>query len=417
MNRSVTTAGSAFAVLIAMITIHLFLVPAAHAQQTAGPAPGFLITTDADTLRGYVLPADAYDHSWRVQFRAEGESAFRILRPYEVYSYGIDGGFTWYAVQGDFEEEGIQTVFIREDITGSVTLYSVQLTRERTDFFIRPGDHRLIYLQRGFYVMQLESVFGDCAGFLRNHERAARTFRYTEQGMARAFGTYFACSGETETAVWRVDRFERNPRTFNWGVIAGLNTSNSRITAYNTNLYAGVAYEYEPGISLGVFAEIPLVRNGLTFKPELFFTTRGGRAEIPYPLPNPPEQPLTLDKLTNRFTYIMLNLPLMQEYEIFGLRPFVQGGVMLGYLTSGDSRVSRMVLTQEGEEAFREFDVLSLYKNLSAGLNLGLGLRVPVSASQSLLLETRYTRIFSNLDDGVDSFRTTALELMVGFSF
>lgn len=418
MNRSVTTAGSAFTLLIALITIHLFLIPAAgHAQQTSGPAPGFLITTDADTLRGHLLLSDAYDHSWRVQFRAEGESTFRILRPYEVYSYGIDGGFTWYAVQGDFDDEGVQTVFIREDIVGSVTLYTVQLTRERTDFFVRPGDHRLIYLQRGFYVMQLETVFGDCAGFMRNHERAARTFRYTASGMARAFGTYFECSGETETAVWRVERFQRNPRAFNWGVMAGLNTNNSRITAYNTNLYAGAAYEYELGFSAGIFAEIPLARNGLTFKPELFFTTRGGRAEIPFPLPNPPEQPLSLDKLTNRFTYVMLNLPLMQEFEVVGLRPFVQGGVMLGYLTTGDSRVSRTVLTEEGEVAFREFDVISLYKNLSTGLNLGLGLRLPVSASQSLLLETRYTRIFSNLDDGVDSFRTTALELMVGFSF
>lgn len=418
MNGSVTAVRSAFAALIVLFAIHL-VSPASElsARQNATFAPGFLITTDADTLRGQVLLADAYDHSWRVQFRPEGESTFRIFRPYEVYSYGTDGGFTWYSVQGDFDEEGLQTVFIREDITASVTLYSTQITRERTDFFIRPGENRLIYLQRGFYVMQLESVFGECGTFMRNHERAARAFRYTEQGMARAFGTYFACSGETETAVWRVDRFERAPRPFKLGVMAGFNTNNSRITAFETNLYAGVAYDYEPGFSVGVFAEVPVPLNGVTFKPELFFTTRGGSTVIPYPLPNPPEQLLTNDELTNRFTYVMLNLPLMREYEVFGLRPFVQGGVMLGWLTSTESRVGRMVLTAEGEEAFREADVISLYKNLSTGLNLGLGLRVPVSAQQSLLFEGRYTRIFSNIDDGVDSFRTTALELMVGFSF
>ncbi|AXI99392.1 Outer membrane protein beta-barrel domain-containing protein [Cyclonatronum proteinivorum] len=418
MNGSFTNIPSALIVLIVCSTIHLIFPPAdIAAQQNAAYTSGFLITTEADTLRGDVRLADDYDHSWRVQFRAEGASGFQVYRPESVFAYGTDGGFTWYAVQGNFEGEGVQTVFMREDITASLTLYSTQLTRERTDFFVRSEDGRLIYLEPGFYIMLLESLFGDCGVSLRNHDRAARRYRYTRSGMARVFETYLSCRNETDTAVWHKERYEPETRNFRWGVMAGFNMSNSRITAYSTNLYAGVAFDYVPGFSAGLFAEIPLPPQGLSFRPELFFTTRGGEAEIPFPLPNPPELPLTDDKLTTSFSYVMLNLPLMRETEMFGLRPFVQGGVMLGMLVGRDTKASRFVLTDEGERELRENGIIQFYKELSTGVNLGTGLRVPISEQQSLLIEARYTRIFSNLDDGVEGFRNTALELMLGFSF
>ncbi|MCH8556908.1 MAG: PorT family protein [Balneolia bacterium] len=401
-----------------MLPLILLLVSAgtAHSQSSQDSVTGKLITTSADTLYGSILLGDQYDHSWRVRFREEGAESYIIYRPHEVFMYEKNGSFRYFSVEGDFEDDGLLTVFMREDIRGDITLYSTKLTRDRAAFLVRERDGRLSYLQTLFYIDQLRSIFAGCNEFLRGGERISRRYRLTHEGMYSAFASYYECA-ESE-ARWAVEPEETSRKT-RFGVTAGFNTSNMRITGSN-NIYRGVAFDYVPGYTFGVYLDIPVFSKNFFFKPELLFTSRGGEASVPFPLPNPPALLLTDDEIEGSFRYLMFNFPLRYETSLLGVNPYISGGGIIGILVGRNATVNRLTLPldndPDAEAEIIENDLFQFYNDISLGLNLGLGVRMPIG-SVDLFTEGRYTRIFSNLDDSVDSFRTTALEILVGFSF
>jgi|GEM_PF-4988281 len=394
----------------------LLFSPDAKAQTSASESvSGTLITVRADTLTGHIMAGDQYDHSWRVQFREEGSSTYRLYRPHEVFSYSKDGGYRYFSVEGDFEEDGLQTVFMREDIKGDVTLYSTMLTRNKPAFFVRGTDGRLAYLQSQFYIDQLRSLFHGCNDFLEGGDRISRRYRLNHEGMYSVFDRYYECA--ESDAVWHVEREE--PKSgVRFGITAGFNTSNMRVTGSN-NIYRGVAFDYVPGYTVGVYLDVPVWNENVFFKPEILFTTRGGEATVRYPGPPPSAFPITDDELEASYQYVLFNLPVRYEISVFGINPYVSGGGMLGLLVGRETSASRFAIpaNAENDEAILfEDEIFQLYNDISLGLNFGLGIRMPLG-SVDLFAEGRYTRIFSNLDDSVDSFRTTALEVLVGFSF
>ncbi|MCH8567030.1 MAG: hypothetical protein LAT67_02145 [Balneolales bacterium] len=377
-------------------------------------APGFVITIDADTLRGDILLTSQFEHHWRLNFRKQGESEFVRYRPEEVYSYFFDSGDEYFSIAGDFGLDGMLNLFMIERMDGSLKLYSTMLDRERTVFFVRHRDGRLIYLQPDLYIPQLESLFAECGGIMRPEPRAQRRFRYTEEGITNAMNAYFACTGEEDRIVGELERV-RPERTNSFGIFAGYNTSNSRVTAYDRNLYAGVAFDYIPGFTAGAFFDIPITRWPVFFRPELTFATRGGNAEVPFP-GIPPETILTEDEIEFRFSYVTANMMLRYEYALAGIFPYFNFGPVIAVTVYERNIVSRDVFTADDEVVTRSNRVIPFVDDLNFGLNFGTGVRIPVG-STSIFLEGKYIRIFSNIDDGSHSFRTTALEFTTGISF
>lgn len=403
------------------LPLFLLLSTGAGAQSSGTESvSGTLITTTADTLTGRILVNNQYDHSWRVQFREEGTSTYRLYRPHEVFSYTKDGGFTYYSVQGDFEEDGLQTVFMREDIKGDVTLYSTMLLRDKPAFFVRGTDGRLIYLQPLFYIDQLRSLFVGCNDFLDGGERINRRYRLNHEGMYSVFERYYECT--ESVSDWQVEVAESS-RKVRFGLIAGFNTSNMRVTGSNIFVrdYRGITFDYVPGYTIGLYLDVPSWSDNVFFKPEIQFTTRGGEASAFYAnRPGDDFQSINnTQEVDASFQYFVINLPLRYETSLFGVKPYVSGGGMLGILAGRNTSVSVLgtrISSDDGEVVLLEEEMIQLYNDISLGLNLGLGARMPLG-SVDLFAEARYSRIFSNLDDSVDSFRTTALEVLVGFSF
>ncbi len=411
MVLSVKRFASTCCFLAFQAVLFTLFVPSAFA--TDDIRSGKIITTDADTLHGEILMADTYSLSWRVQFREEGESSFRNFRAFDIFAYYIEDEAAYYSVQGDFDVEGLQTVFMREESSGTVKLYSSRITRDHTAFFARNREGRLIYLRQEFYIDQLKSVFRECARFLQRERHPQRTYRYNEEGMIRAFAEYYKCEGDPVSHL--ESRLIPQERTTRFGIIGGLNSSNSRITDDN-NLYQDVPFDYVTGFTIGAFVDFPLTER-LFLQPEIFYTTRGGTTSVRFF--QPPGVDYTIvsdDEITMTFNYVGVNIPIRREWELAGFRPFISGGPVIGYLVKREAFMQREVINEDDEFETQEGEIIGLYKNLSFGINAAVGMRVPFG-TYSFFVTSRYSRLFSNLDSQTDSFRTTSLEFVTGFSF
>ncbi len=392
----------------------LLLFSASPASAMEDIRSGKIITTQADTLRGDLIKTDSYSQSWRIQFREEGNSTFRTYRPFDIYAYYIGDAEAWFSVQGEFEGEGSQNVFMREEATGRVKLYSTHLTRERVVFFARSQDDRLVYLWEEFYLEQLERLFGNCGQFLMDERHPQRRYRYNMDGMLSAFSAYYECLGDPVAEF--EGRITEQTRSIRFGVHGGLNTSNSRITD-EISLYQDVFFEYQTGFTVGLFVDFPLTEH-IFLTPEMFYSTRGGFASVR--VADPPGAEFTIvsdDEISATFNYIGLNIPVRREWQLAGTRPYVAGGPAIGYLVKREASLQREVIIIEDDERVTvEGDVIQFYKDLAIGLNVAAGIRVPLG-NYSLFFSSRYSRLFSNLDSQTPSFRTTSLELIGGFSF
>ena len=366
---------------------------------------GFILDNSGDRVEGFFPEMDAYERTRHLLFIPEGKT--------EPQRLGIDDFTYAETISGEKLKPFPQSVsgsaiggFIGTKMYDTdIKLYSARSQSSVRHFYVINRDGAALYLSPQRYQLQLRSVFGDCSGVVRDYWDINEG--YTVSYMTRLFSEYDRCmSGEV---IRRGVRF---------GVITGFNSSNMSVTSSN-NIYQGVAFGYLPGFTFGVYLDVPVWRDKVYFKPEVLYTSRGGETSVPFPGPSPGLILLTDDELNASFRYAVLNLPVRYEISVLGVNAYVSGGAMLGWLVSGEATASRLIILDDSEddEAFVfENEILEADDDISFGLNAGVGVRMPLGPVD-LFAEGRYSRIVSNLGFQSATFRTTALEVLVGFSF
>ncbi len=387
----------------------------ASAQDDLAEFRGYLITAQDDSLTGYFRSGDDYERSWLVQFREEGSETFRNYRPNQLYNYHINGIGTWYSVAGFVDGEGDLAFMMKLEARGPVNLYSAMVQPDRRIFLVRPPSGTVGTLLEDVYIDQLITIFGNCDEVLTPFNRAYRNFPYNTRGMLRAFSKFYDCErdGTILNPMDLAVQDEDERRQFKVGVWAGVNTGNFRVTGIN-NTYSGYGIDYVTGFTAGFYADFPLNIQRLYLRPEIVFTTRGGEAEIELPSFGFPERA----RIEADFYFVNIALPLRYEIPISGKGLYFLGGPLLGYLLHHDATVFRQLSIGEGgeETSESEDDLLDFYGNLNFGYNFGFGFHIPYR-DYGVRIETRYTRTHLNLNDMDNAYRTTALEVMVGFEF
>lgn len=419
-NRFHTILSMPFTRYSALFVLFLFFVTAlphqaSHAQQRTG-LTGYLVTTSADTLWGEFAPGDHYSRSWLISFRGINEEFFNRYRPHSVFKYLIQQEAAYYSISGFIEGEGELNFFMREDFPGEVSLYSAMITRDRQEFFVRDRQGALRSLTSDGYIDQLVNIFGDCAHVIGNPATASRTIRYRTTDLVNLFLQYYECEGfeipEPETLPELV--FEQPRERPRWGILAGTNTSNFRITS-TRNAYYGIPMNYVTGFTLGGFLDIPLIPDMLYLRPEALITSRGGEETVRSRSVDPPFLLLDgTDVIDARFYYLNVNLPLRYQFLSFSNnRVYLTGGGIIGIMLHHDAKVRRELDDNDGIETFQLID---FYGEVSFGVNLGIGASFRVGG-QDLMIESRYSRIFNNISANDIAYRTTALELLIGYKF
>ncbi|MCH8556907.1 MAG: PorT family protein [Balneolia bacterium] len=376
----------------------------AYAQSSADSVTGKLITTSADTLYGSILLGDQYDHSWQVRFRESGANDYQTYGPDEVHMYDKDGSFRYFSVEGDFEDYGLRTVFIREDIGGELTLYSTMVSREEAAFFVGTRDGRLIYLQSGFYIDQLRSIFSGCNEFLRGGERVSRRYRLTHEGMYSVFTSYYECADSE--AQWNVEPRGVH-RTTKFGVIAGASYSKANQSS-PISIFRNVDYGYTLDYLAGVFLDIRLRNTGLFVRPELNYMYISSEV-------TDFDASRNVEKFARAEVHmISIEAPFRKEFEYSNTLPYFGGGASVGYII--DENVT-LTETFSGGTVANQNEV-RLHTYFTPGFNLKAGMRFEeLFGDSDLFTEIRYRYAFTDDRSSSALNGIRAFNLMVGITF
>jgi hypothetical protein len=165
------------------------------------------------------------------------------------------------------------------------------------------------------------------------------------------------------------------------------------------------ALDYLVGVSLEVpFGErVSLIAN-LNY--ERISYTRN------YWFENPNSDPFIVPdgyEITVRFTMQYLSLPVNLKYYIgAGKRFYVNGGIFAGYFLGGITKI-------DGDEIPDDY---SIFKKVNFGTNVGVGLRLPINATNDINIELRDNLGLVNINDfGDAAVKTNSVNLVVAWQF
>lgn len=199
-----------------------------------------------------------------------------------------------------------------------------------------------------------------------------------------------AQADDTKKEETAVRRTEINPYKIGIGIQAGLAIGNANVEPVTVS-------SNRTGLTLGGYAEVPLLPGFLYFQPEVNYLQKGAENSH-FGVP-----------ATAKLSY--LEMPLLAKIKLMVPRakPFILAGPTFAYLVSG---------SVEGPEgtAIGGID-RSLFNNVDIGLLLGAGISFQLGDdldSSELTVSLRYTKGLNNLDSGANGWKSNVFGLLVG---
>lgn len=110
------------------------------------------------------------------------------------------------------------------------------------------------------------------------------------------------------------------------------------------------------------------------------------------------------------FNYLELPIYFVTEFTESQLRPFVLGGINLGYLLKVKAKSN-----YNGNEMI--FDITDDYKKIDIAVDLGIGLKYEITSTADLLLNTRYSYGIYDISKLDGSINTRGIQILIGLLY
>ncbi|MCB2379277.1 autotransporter outer membrane beta-barrel domain-containing protein [Hymenobacter sp. BT635] len=378
----------------------------ALAQSRAKDVPGYVVTTAGDTLRGLIsIPHFVTEQG--ISVRPAAKAPARQLSAAEVRVIGLQDQrrFLRQTVAASRNPEtGVvdsATILVQHLVGGAANLYRYNHNAARhagrsegasaaVQYFIDQQGSSLVPLRRPTYEPVLTALFKDCPPVVQALLRTG----FTEDKLGNLTLRYDTlCQATTPATDYR----PRHEPLF------GQRLLSVRVAAQQTKFYHPSSYYFHPDQAeritrpaLGLEMRFANAGPWSVIVGGTYARQRGEstRTETAVPGTLNAGQPLVL---TSTIDVKTLQVPVLARYTLGHgrLRPYLAGGLVLGWLFDDHTSLAYAKLTYIGTaESFYRDDVVSLRADRGPRFTLGtalrLGLQVKNAGRISPLLELQY---------------------------
>jgi hypothetical protein len=360
---------------------YLFFLPI-HAQN------GYMITDSSRLDNITIADLGAINNARYCKVRENGK--WVLYKPTDIREYGLDTGTVYVSKEIQKGLSG-DPVFLERLQQGKVTFYYYMDTLGVTSYYFEKEGSPVIEITRynsdgQSFRKQLSAVTSDCPGY----SNSLKFVVYKKYPLSVLIARYNEC--------------ELKPvPVFRFGLTAGYNMV-KLVKAVDDDISYYFDPQYEGGLTLGLFADRPLLAGNFSIHPELYYT----RFSMLY-------NSIMADKdmdLVSDISY--LKMPVLIRYYIPAkrVRPFIDAGGILSVTLTNNTLIYRSKITGDIVEILGEIEPVPL-NPVSLGYVIGGGAEFKLNARRSLFLEIRHnTFIGSHGSEKISEFNfMTAINL------
>jgi len=313
--------------------------------------------------------------------------------PYQVKQYGLDDGTEYFA--REIEVSGtLRKVFLERLIEGKTTLFYYG-DRQNRLFFIEKENSMLYQVPYNKATTDqnlpafLKEISVDCPVL----QEAAGVVKYNRVHLAGFIGSYNDCRPFTIQKI-------------RYGIMLGLGAK-KLVPSQNMSdrILTYFDYRYESSLSAGVFVNIPVLPGNYSVQIEMLysqtsFSYSASTSEIKFDFDG---------------DIYFMKMPAMLRYTHPSgrLRPFVNGGIVLGYNIKKDLTLYQESL--DNTPVIPVSDYNAYIKKILPGLSAGGGVEYKLSGDNSIFFEMRYDYL-SNGTSG-SFLNSSEVSLTTGINF
>lgn len=385
--------------------------------------PGYVVTQQGDTLRGFIDYRNWENNPERIVFRRTADEAskeygtstaraFAVANDVYVSAFVKVEDSRMKVTELEFNPEFVfhtDTVFLRMLVAGSRSLYLYDERKEH--FYIqqdggfdllmfkrylrKSSEGKTIITETNTYIGQLKTYLsGGCPGT----EKALKRVSYNRASLERVFATYGGCNPKQVSFKAKTDR---EPSEI--GVLAGVTLTSLRFKADPRELLMATTYAQSVNFTGGVFYDLMLRRNRgkWSINNELMYTSYQTSGYYSY----------SFHEYETRFEYshVKLNTMARFKYPVGKMRLYFNAGISNGFVVKGTDfkRWTNNISTPPRIEEGKAFEKTRSYE---LGYLLGVGTKL-----NRYLLEVRYARSLGMVNTiGIGS-RVTRICFVVGY--
>lgn len=408
----------------------LFLSTFSYAQKNY--LPGKIITTQNDTIAGYVDYRNWEKNPAEIRFKKEESSSEVIYSPLQISRFEVNNeAYIGAIIESEVSPSKINllqrgstpvirmdTVFLQVLIEGPVSLYHYKNDVENNNFYIRENaafelliykkyllgeEGKTLINENKKYIGQLTLYLGNCPTI----QSKINTSTYNERSLLNLFEIYHKCIGIQSNHQQGPQKIK-----FEVGALAGLSVSTFNFSGQGHEQIRQADYELSTNFMAGLFIDMILsknlgkwsINNELNFTP---YTITGKYAEQENP------NLYTESDLTFNHTYLKLNN--MVRYRFYSTKSiaiYTNLGITNGYMIHEDKNERITSTVFHDVETVTKNPALEEIRKYEQGFLLGLGFK-----RNKFSFETRYEQ-----GNGVSPYSTLNSKrknfyLIVGYRF
>jgi len=369
-------------------------------SQNKYPA-GYIITSDGDSVHGYINYKTWNKNPQRIEFAKEREGDVSSFKPEDIREFGVMDEI-YISAHVELEISPIKTndlkfdpktqtrkerVFLQTMISGPKSLYHLKDLDGRDHFYIRndstirllifkkylarkDGNQRIIR-QNTQYLGQLNVYLSDCPSIIAILKKT----EYKKTSLEKLFLGYYQCTQSEFVFFKKTERVR-----FESGVVLGASYTSLRFKSSAQSTLQITDYSKSLDFSGGLFVDIvwPRTRNRWSFYSELLYTS--------YQVSGDFENDTHSGSTEIGLSYLKINNLLRYRFPAGKLLLFVNAGISNGFVLSQHNyRIQSYKLDPNGtpKEGKALADIQTHEKSLVAGVGAKLN---------RFSLELRYER-------------------------
>lgn len=408
----------------------LFLSAFSYAQKNY--LPGKIITTQNDTIAGYIDFRNWEKNPVEIRFKKEESSSEVIYSPLQISRFEVNNeAYIGAIVESEISPSKINllqrgstpttrtdTVFLQVLIEGPVSLYHYKNDVENSNFYIRENTAFELLIYKKYilgeegktlinenkkYIGQLTLYLGNCSTI----QPKINTSTYSQRSLLNLFELYYKCIGMESNHQQGQQKIKVEV-----GALAGLSLSTFNFSGQGHDQIRQADYELSPNFTAGLFIDIILSKNlgKWSINNELSFT--------PYSITGKyaaQENPNLYVESDITFSHTYLKLSNMVRYRFYSTESvaiYTNLGVTNGYMIHEEKNERITSTIFHDVETVTKNPALEEIRKYEQGFLFGLGVK-----RNKFSFETRYEQ-----GNGISPYSTLNSKrrnfyLIVGYRF
>jgi len=377
---------------ISLLALAIFFIPTSFCQKNY--LPGYIISPDGDTVRGYIDYRNWERNPRFLFFKVNPDDAKSVYSPLNIRGFGVlDENYESAIIETEVTSDktndlgydpgitiSLDTGFLQAMVKGAKSLYFFRNKLGKDQFYIRQDSayHLLVYkkylkdqdgksviAENRKYIGQLTLYLNDCPEI----QKKLTTASYQQNSLEDLFLSYYSCTG---SSVQFHKKTEKVIPAF--GVIAGASLTSLTFHSADEDYYAyliNAGYPLSVNFSGGLFLDVILSRNQGKWSicNELVFTSYKVNGSYDVYIS---ENKYTYKNTTLGYSYIKLNNLVRYKYPVGNMFIYANAGLSNGYAVS-EKNYMKLESKLYNQERIEEGKALKDTRRYELGFLAGLG--------------------------------------------